>query len=263
MRHHVVMASGGVGSATAGLRVAQKYGTDNLTWLFTDTKCEHPDTYRFLRESCASVGGRLVEIAEGRTIWEVFRDKKFLGNSRVDPCSLILKRQMADRWLAQHHTTESVTVHIGIDWSERHRFENLAERKKPWVYEAPLCEPPYLTKDQMHDLWEQRGVAKQYLYRIGASHANCGGGCIEMGIGGFARLLRNDPTTYAEWERNEQVMRDQLGDVAILRDRTGGEAKPLTLAALRERLASGGTCDLFDVGGCGCFVDSDQEERAE
>lgn len=256
---HVVMASGGVGSATAGLRVAEKFGTDNLTWLFTDTKVEHPDTYRFLRESCASVGGTLWEIAEGRTIWQVFRDVRFLANSRVDPCSRILKRELADDWIADHCTPDDVTIYVGIDWSERHRFDGLAERKKPWRYEAPLCEPPYLTKDQMHDLWEGRGVAKQYLYRIGASHANCGGGCVKMGIGGFARLYRADPNAFAEWERNEQAMRDLLGDVSILRDRASGDTKPLTLAALRERLNAGQSCDLFDIGGCGCFVDEPHE----
>ena len=41
--------------------------------------------------------------------------------------------------------------------------------------------------------------------------------------------------------------------VLILRDRTGGEARPLTLRALRERIESGGEVSLWDVGGCACF----------
>jgi len=98
-------------------------------------------------------------------------------------------------------------------------------------------------------------LRKQRLYVLGMPHANCGGGCVKMGIGGFARLLDAMPERYAEWEANEQTMRDQLGDVSILKDRRGGTAKPLTLRALRERIESGGQVDLFDIGGCGCFVD--------
>lgn len=200
---HVVMFSGGVGSWAAGKRVAKEYGTDALVLLFCDTKTEHPDTYRFMREAAANVGGRLVELADGRTIWEVFRDVRFLGNSRVDPCSRVLKRDLADAWLAEHYTPETVTVHVGIDWSEEHRFTRMAERKLPWVYKAPLCDKPYLSKDDMHRWAERELLRKQFLYTIGAPHANCGGGCIKMGIGGFARLLANAPELYSEWEKHE------------------------------------------------------------
>jgi Phosphoadenosine phosphosulfate reductase family. len=255
--NHVVMYSGGIGSWAAAKRVAEAHGTEHLTLLFTDTKTEDPDTYRFLRESAANVGGRLVEIAEGRNIWQVFEDERYLGNTRADPCSRILKREMADRWLSVNHTPEGCVVYIGIDWSEIHRWERLAERRKPWIYEAPLCRPPYLTKTQMHQWAEREGLSKQWLYQIGAAHANCGGGCIKMGVGGFTRLYRAAPDRFAQWEHNEQRLRDLLGDVAILRDRSGGETKPLPLKVLRERIEAGYQPDLFAIGGCGCFVDGD------
>lgn len=51
------------------------HGTKALTLLFCDTKTEDADTYRFMREAAANVGGQLVEIADGRTIWEVFEEK--------------------------------------------------------------------------------------------------------------------------------------------------------------------------------------------
>lgn len=258
-RQHVVMFSGGIGSWAAAKRVAEEHGTDNLTLLFTDTLIEDEDTYRFLHEGAENVGGQLVEIADGRTPWEVFRDVRFLGNSRVDPCSLHLKRNLADRWLEEHHDPDNTTVYVGIDWSEIHRFERLASRKLPWVYEAPLCDPPLLTKDDMHEWAEREGLAKQRLYKLGMPHANCGGGCIKMGQGGFARLLRVDPCTYEEWERNEEMIREELErDVSILRDRSGGDTTPLTLRELRERIEGGKQVDMFDIGGCGCFVDSEE-----
>jgi 3'-phosphoadenosine 5'-phosphosulfate sulfotransferase (PAPS reductase)/FAD synthetase len=35
---------------------------------------------------------------------------------------------------------------------------------------------------------------------------------------------------------------------------------PLTLLDLRRRAEAGGQCDLFDWGGCGCFVDGPEAE---
>ena len=126
---------------------------------------------------------------------------------------------------------------------------------------APLCDPPYLTKDDVRAWLVREGVAEPRLYALGFAHNNCGGGCVKAGVGHFAHLYRALPEVFAEWERNEETLRGQLGDVAILRDRTGGATKPLPLVQLRRRLEAGYEPDLFDIGGCGCFVD-DTAERA-
>ena len=81
---------------------------------------------------------------------------------------------------------------------------------------------------------------------MGFPHANCGGGCIKAGQSQFARLLDQLPDRYAEWERHEQELRADLGDVAILRDRTRDESKPLTLTDLRLRIESGQSIPMFD-----------------
>jgi len=259
---HVVMYSGGVGSYVAAKRVVHRVGPQAVTLLFCDTRMEDEDTYRFLRDGARALGAELIEIADGRDIWQVFRDKRYLGNTRVDPCSRILKRELSDAWLAQHCNPASTTIYVGIDWTEAHRYERLRDRRAldGWRYEAPLCEPPYLWKPDLHAIAEADGLPMQRLYREGAAHANCGGGCVKMGQGGFARLLRANRLRFIEWEEREQEMRDYLGkDVAILRDRTGGEPRPLTLRALRERIESGGQCDMTEIGGCGCFSDAAAE----
>lgn len=256
----VVLYSGGVGSFCAALGVREEHGTEDLILLFTDTRIEDEDTYRFLRDGAAVLGGRLVEISDGRTPWEVFRDVRMLGNSRVDPCSKLLKRDLGRRWLKEHQDPASAVIYVGVDWMEEHRFDRMRERWLPWRIEAPLVQPPYLNKEQMHQVAEAMGLPRQRLYRMGAGHANCGGGCVKMGIGGFARLLRSFPARYLEWEREESRLREVLGDVAILRDRRGGQTTPLPLSQLRERLSEGEECDLFEIGGCGCMVD-DGDER--
>jgi hypothetical protein len=65
------------------------------------------------------------------------------------------------------------------------------------------------------------------------------------------------PERFAVWEEREQEMREFLGkDVAILRDRSNKQSRPLTLRELRERHeANSSDIDPDDIGGCGCFVD--------
>jgi 3'-phosphoadenosine 5'-phosphosulfate sulfotransferase (PAPS reductase)/FAD synthetase len=173
---HVVMMSGGAGSWAAGKRVAEKHGTDNLILLFADTKFEDEDTYRYLRESAANIGGRLQIIADGRDIWQVFVDARFMGNSRIDPCSAKLKREVCDKWIKDRYAPEEVTIYVGIDWTEIHRYERMAERKKPYVYESPLLWNPQISKPQIMEWSKAEGLKQQRLYDMGMPHANCGGG---------------------------------------------------------------------------------------
>ena len=106
--------------------------------------------------------------------------------------------------------------------------------------------------------WLKReGIEVPRLYKLGHNHNNCGGFCVKAGHAQFIHLLKTMPERFAYHERKEQSMRDELGDVSILRDRSGGEAKPLTLRELRERYETkkGGQLDLLDWGGCGCALE--------
>lgn len=256
---HIVNFSGGVGSYCAAKRVAARHGTDHMVLLFADTLIEDADLYRFLGEAADDVGAPLVKIADGRTPWEVFKDVRFLGTARVDPCSNILKRKLLDDWIESHAGPESCTVYVGIDWTEKHRIDRLEKRKLPWVYKAPMCEEPYVSKQSMMDQVEAVGIELPRLYKLGFPHNNCGGGCVKAGHAHFRHLYKQLPEVFAEWERNEQEIRDHLerDDIAILRDRTGGETRPITLRELREKIESGDSNDQmeFDWGGCGCAVE--------
>jgi hypothetical protein len=254
MTRRIVFFSGGVGSWAAAKRVVEKFGTADTTLLFTDTCMEDEDLYRFIIEAAFNVGAPLVRIADGRTPWDVFFDKRFLGNSRVDPCSEVLKRKLADQWLTDNCDPADTVCYVGIDWTEQHRIERLAPRKLPWIYEASMCEPPYLDKKAILAWLKKEGIKPPRLYDMGFAHNNCGGFCIKAGQGHFANLLRTMPERYAFHEDQEQQLRHHLGkDVSILKD-------GLTLRDLRAKIQSQGQIDLFEIGGCGCFTD--QEEAA-
>ena len=270
MTHHVVMFSGGVGSWAAAKRVVARYGASDVILLFADTRIEDEDLYRFLPEASANVGAPLIRIADGRTPWQVFRDERFLGNSARAPCSKILKQRVCDRWLAENRDPEKTTVHVGIDWTEMHRFDNgLGRGIRPrratqgWRYEAPLCEAPFITKPDMLRALAAEGIQPPRLYELGFSHNNCGGFCCKAGQGHFAHLFRTLPKRYREHEAQEDDIRKHLkADVSMMTDRSGGGVKkPLTLRRLRERIEGNGQVDLFEIGGCGCFVDAEEDDQ--
>jgi hypothetical protein len=237
-----------------------------MTLLFADTMMEDEDLYRFLDEAATNVGAPLVRIADGRTPWQVFEDEKFIGNSRVDPCSKILKRQLLEQWMRDNCDPAETVCYVGIGWDEMHRFYGQEGRKglkkraaeKGWTYEAPICEPPYLDSANMQSWLVRDGITPPRLYALGFPHNNCGGFCVKAGHAHFAHLLKMLPDRYRFHEREEQRLREKLGDVSILKDRRGGETRPLTLRQFRERIEAHGQLtfdEQMEWGGCGCAID--------
>jgi len=255
--NHLVFFSGGIGSWAAAKRLAQRDDVTDLTLLFADTKIEDEDLYRFLDDAVDNVrkdaNVDYVTIADGRDPWTVFEDVKYIGNSRVDPCSRILKRELMDTWRDKHCDPATTTLYYGIDWTEVHRLERVPE----WKIKAPMTEPPSMNKPQMLAWCKDQGVSPPRLYKMGFSHNNCGGFCIKSGQAQFQLLLRTMPERYAYHERREEEVAAKIGsDVTILRDRKHGKTTPITLREFRERLqVQPDLFDRFDIGGCGCAME--------
>jgi len=274
---HVVMFSGGIGSWAAAKRVAQQYGTDDLYLVFTDVKGnnksdnvgEDPDTYRFIDDAVANIGGQYVYINTGKDIWDVFKEHNFLGNSRLTHCSRDLKQKPARDWLEANCDPEDTVVYVGIDWTETHRMPAIIHNYLPYKAEAPMTDAPFMSKSKMIEWAIDEGVKPPRLYELGFSHNNCGGGCVRAGQGQFKQLLLLMPERFAEWERQENEMRSLVKekhgkDVAILRRSINGEKQPLPLTQLRKEITDQSSLiDDYDIGGCGCFLDFDNESKTE
>jgi hypothetical protein len=285
------MFSGGLGSWATAKRVAEAHGTDDLWLIFADVGGDNPsphagedeDTYRFVIEGAANIYGidydptlpegstfrtegrhtripGLVWLTEGRDIWQVFHDNRFLGNSRLANCSKFLKQQPCRAWLDRNCDPETTTVYVGIDWTESNRLPAIVNAYLPFKAQAPMTEPPFL---DFQAECVAAGIEIPRLYRAAFPHNNCGGGCVRAGQAQFELLLREYPARYAYWEAQEEDLRQYLhADVAILRDRSTPKTTaavdtsvPLTLRRFRERIEAQPTMfDALDFGGCGCFV---------
>jgi 3'-phosphoadenosine 5'-phosphosulfate sulfotransferase (PAPS reductase)/FAD synthetase len=255
----IVLYSGGALSWAAAMRTIERHGRDDVRLLFTDTAMEDEDLYRFLDDSERQLGVPLIRLKDGRTPWDVFREKRMLGNTRIDLCSRVLKREMSQRWLAEN--APGATLVFGIDWEETHRLDGLQRRygEQGYTVEAPMTDRPWMTKAEVFRWMKDCGLAPPRLYDLGFAHNNCGGFCVRAGHAHFAQLLATMPERYREHEANEADLRERLGkNVSILRDREWGETRPMTLKEFRERIERGdvGQLDMFGIGGCGCFVDA-------
>lgn len=252
----VAMFSGGETSWAAAKLDAERNGVEGLTLLFADTREEDADTYRFRDEAASNVGAPLVVVSDGRSLWELFRQERMIGNSRVDLCSRVLKRDLCDAWLEANCDPKYTTVLLGYNAEEMHRFIRGQARyaSKGWKAAAPLCEAPVMSAGQVKEWARKEGLVEQRLYKLGFPHANCGGFCVKAGQAHFRHLLQVLPEVYKRHEQEEQSFREAIGkDVSVMRDRRGGKTRPLTMREFRENIEANKGCDAHDWGGCGCF----------
>ncbi|MFG3403738.1 hypothetical protein [Streptomyces sp. NPDC048142] len=244
MTQHVVQFSGGLGSFGVALRVAEKHGTTNMTLLIADTRAESSDLWRFADDTSRLLGVPLTKVADGRNPWELFRDKRFLGNDRIAPCTKYLKQIPCRKWMRAHAPVSDSLVYIGIEKTkrDRERARAIAQNWKPWQVRFPLCNrwEPELSKEEskarLMDLSRWHGIEPPLLYELGYEHNNCGGLCVRAGQKQWKLTLKVQPERFAFAEAQEQGMRDLLGKpVSILRQRRKGEAYPLPLSELRRQ----------------------------
>lgn len=248
-----VQVSGGNASYVAAKLMLDEASHDGTALVFADTKIEDEDLYRFLDDAERRLNHPIIRIAEGRDPWAVFNDERMMGNSRVDPCSKILKRRLLDKWRVESCAPDC-TVVIGFDANEGHRLATLAARMAPVKVRAPLIERG-LWKEHVHEIVRADGLIPSRLYAMGFPHNNCGGFCVKAGQATFALLLENFPARYADHEAHEEAFRAMIGkNVSIMRDRRNGRSRPLTMRAFRERHErEPKMTDRFDFGGCACM----------
>lgn len=274
---HLVSFSGGMGSFAEARSCVDKYGKDNVKLIFADTKMEDEDLYRFLIETSQFLGSELVTLKDGRDVWELFEDNKFVGNSRVDICSRVLKRELINGYILKKYGKKvkqltgkltktgrkqfqsiyvpdvAVEIHLGIDASESHRLKRAQERMKPWIYRSTLVEEGRIV---YKDYSEKYGIAIPRLYREGFSHNNCGGFCVKAGLGHFKILYEKLPERYLEHEKKENNLRYKYGTLPFLSKTEGGIKKRLYMQDYREQYLEKGLAeqDTYDIGGCSCAL---------
>jgi hypothetical protein len=253
---HIISFSGGIGSYMAAKRVIEEHGAENTLLVFTDTKIEDNDLYRFMDDAVKDLGAEFIKLQDGRDVWQVFFDEKYIGNTRNGNCTRNLKQIVFRKWIEENYAPDQCIVYIGIDWSEEYRYQKAIPHWLPYTVKAPMCDAPFMDKKEMFEVLKNRGIELPRLYQMGFAHNNCGGFCVKAGHGHFKNLLEKMPDRFKYHEEKEQEWQMVTGKKnTILRDRAGGKTKPLTLKEFREKIENDNIkqLDFEDIGGCGCY----------
>jgi ribosomal protein L44E len=246
--------SGGMGSAVSAL-VAHEQGLD-FNLIFADTLIEDEDLYRFNQDISEAVGKEIITLTDGRTPWDVYIDKRWIGNSRTAHCSTELKSKPVKEWLAENSKASDPLV-LGMDWSEQDRIDRAAANWAPRPV-VSLLNRYKITRPMFEPMLAKYGIRKPKLYAEGYEHNNCGGFCCKAGLVQFERLYRTNPDRFAYHEREMERALSEIGGTArpFLRRVRQGDTQYITLKEFREELDQE-TMELpmFDASGCGCFTD--------
>jgi hypothetical protein len=244
---HVGSVSGGASSLKMMIEMIRRYGKENCRFIYCYLPNEHPDTVLLVLEAGRILGVDIRFIGHGLTPMEWFFKRKFLGNSRIDPCSEGLKREVVKAYLVKHHDPRFTVLHVGVTYHEIDRMIAIHAnwRRAGWQVVAILGDDPTITRETLMALCSDFLGWIPALYWLGFEHNNCHGACIKAGKAQWKHLLRTFPAVYAAWEQGEKLFRETYGDYTILTEMVDGQKRGITLEELRMRVAAQPA--LFDL----------------
>ena len=203
---HVVGFSGGVASSVVAKIVAEAH-PGKAVLLFCDTLTEPADNDRFRAEVASFLGLPIVRIADGRDIWELFRDEKYLGNQRATPCSEHLKALIGDRWMKENGPC---IYYVGYTPDEWRRAQRLSARKAQAGIEVrfPLIDLNISKEECFHRVMNCWGLKLPAMYEW-AEHANCVP-CVKGGLAYWGMVFLNHPEAWARAVQAEKTTGYQI-----------------------------------------------------
>lgn len=253
-RKVVVPFSGGVSSAWCAGWALRTFPREEVVLLWHDTKEEHPDTYRFLREMAAALAMPITERSDGRSVTQLFRDEGYLGNNQQTFCSRILKAEQGDRYVAELRADgyDEVIKVIGYSHREPARVQRMIGKcaglgvtpSFPIIRER-------VPKQAQADWCLSLGVRPSAMY-CWSEHANCVG-CVKGARAYWLKVLEHEPEVFEQRAKLEE----EFGYTIIRGEKRKGEEESgislrrLALVGLKRTVnlkepINIGTCDCGD-----------------
>lgn len=215
--------SAGVCSAVAARMALDQAGGREVVIAYCDTSgTEHPDNLRFLADCERWYGQSIVRLrsSDYEDTWDVWRRTKFLYSVRGARCTTELKKKVRRDF--QWATDIQV---FGFSAEEERRATRFSKNNFEVTTWFPLIEGS-VSKASALLAVKAAGIEIPEMYRLGYKNNNCIG-CVKGGIGYWNKIREDFPEHFARMARLER----ELG-MAVLKDRRGGEPKPLYLDEL-------------------------------
>ncbi len=232
MKRIIAWWSGGIASAVACKLALNEFKKDfNVEIVFIDTKNEHEDTYRFLKD-CESVYGQEIKTIfsdKWDSVEQVWRTRKSLNISMGATCSAEIKK----RTRVQYQDKENDFAQIfGFDDSkaEQKRARNMLKNYPEINPLFPLIDQKYSKQDCIAEIGRW-GVTIPETYLNGFQNNNCfKTGCVQGGIGYWQKIQREYPEKFAYMANIEREISLDKGEaVTICKDQSGGKKELLFL----------------------------------
>lgn len=244
-RRVVVGFSGGVTSAWCAGWALRNYPRRDVVLLWHDTKEEHPDTYRFLREMADALRMPITERSDGRSVTDLFYDEGFLGNNQNAMCSRILKREQGERFVSDLMAQGFEVIKVyGFSARETERIQRAPTHAESAGYKAIFpCVEEDVSKQTCADWCNcTMGVKPSAMYEW-AEHANCVG-CVKGGKAYWLAVHRNHPDVFAQ----RSHMEDEFGH-SILRGDSPVLLRDLVKRGLKRQV---NPREAITIGPCEC-----------
>ena len=220
--------------------------------LWSDTKREDGDTYRFGKQVAERWGLNVMEASDGRDLWDVWRQQHIIPARQLSQCSITMKIKPSQKYLES--ITEPGRVAYGYDLGEEDRAER-TERNwkhktlKPWF---PLLEWG-ISKEQCFGYFQQHGIEVPRMYQQ-FQHANCLP-CKNFRVNDWKALQYHYPEKFAEaaaFEAETGMKWMQEADAPRLLELPMLEAAPGRKG--RRKLAGDEPAFSFDMGCDRCAI---------
>lgn len=199
--------------------------------VFIDTKNEHEDTYRFLKD-CSEVYGKEIKTIvsdKWASVEDVWRTRKSLNISMGATCSAEIKKRTRVQFQDPEFDFGQI---FGFDYtkSEQRRAANMLKNYPEINPLFPLIEEKY-TKERCINELESWGVQIPQAYLSGFQNNNCfKTGCVQGGIGYWQKIQREFPEKFAYMVNIErEISKDKGEPVTICKDQAKGGKKLLFL----------------------------------
>jgi 3'-phosphoadenosine 5'-phosphosulfate sulfotransferase (PAPS reductase)/FAD synthetase len=222
MKDIICWFSGGITSAVACKLAIDKYGKERCRVIMLDTKNEHEDTYRFLKdcETWYDIKIELLKSQDYANIQETWYRHVSLNTANGAICSYMLKRRVREKW-EKENTYKHQVFGFEFDKKEMNRAKAMEINHPQTSPIFPLIENK-LNKDDCIKLVQENNINVPLAYKLGFMNNNClKTGCVQGGIGYWKKIQKEMPELFHNMAKVEHDLSDIKGKpVTMLKDQS-------------------------------------------
>jgi hypothetical protein len=201
---HIILFSGGCGSAYTAYLAKEKYGKNNITLLHTETKAEDPDTLRFMNAVSCYLDIPLTFYSDGRSLWDLIDEYKAIPNQKLPFCTTQLKQRQTDKYCNKLKKENiDYVLHLGYGIEEQRRVQRsmASNEHKGRKTEFLLFKSLKSNMDIKKIIVNEWKICLPSTYRI-LKHNNCLP-CFKGGKEHFRKIWKYYPEKYKMAEERE------------------------------------------------------------